>query len=125
MKQALALMSVLFLLTCTGCGGDSADKVADDTVSIMNEMATVMESVKDEASAKAANAKLRDLGERMKALKARQDKLALTPEQKIEMEKKYKDKLEPVLQKLLGEAMRISFDPKLKPAMDGLEDVMK
>lgn len=120
MKQMVLLASVLMLLVCSGCG-DSPDKVAEDGISVMDEMATVMESVKDEASAKKANAKLRALTDKMKDIKARQEKLSITTEQKIELQKKHEEKMGAVVERLMREGMRISVDPKLKSALDGLD----
>jgi hypothetical protein len=125
MKRVTILASILMLLACGGCGGDSPDKVANDSIGVMEEMATILEGVKDEASAKKANDKLRALGDKMKEIKARQDKLAMTAQQKAEMQKKHEDKMRPVLERVIKEGMRISFDPNLKPALDGLEASMQ
>src|SRR5687768_8537380 len=118
MKSIISFATILMLLVCTGCGGDSADKVANDTVSVMEQVVAVMEGVKDEASAKAANDKLKALGEKVKDIQARQEKLNLTPQQKAEIKKEHEVKMDAIMTKLIQEGMRISSDPKLRPAMD-------
>jgi hypothetical protein len=124
MTRALATMSVLMLLLCSGCGGDTPQKVADDSIDVMKEMTSILEGVKDEASAAKAHDKLQALGDKFKALRARQDKLQMSPEEKQKLEAEYRPKMEPVMQKLMSESMRVAMDPKLAPAIKGLDNVM-
>lgn len=125
MKRILSIATILMLIVCSGCGGDTPDKVANDTVTVMEDVVAVMEGVKDEASAKAAAGKFRALGDKIKEIQARQDKLGLTASQKAELKKKHEAKMDAVMTKLLNEGMRISSNPKLAPAMEGLEAAMK
>ena len=125
MKRTLAFVSVLMLLVCSGCGGDTPQKVADDSIDVMKEMTSILEGVKDEASAAKAHDKLQALGGKFKALKARQDKLQMSADDRKKLEIEYRPKMEPVMQKLMSESMRIAMDPKLAPAIKGLNDVMK
>lgn len=125
MKRLLAITSVLMLLVCSGCGGDTPQRVADDTIDVMKETTAILEGVKDEASANKAHDKLQAIGDRFKSIKERQDKLKISTDDKMKLEAEYRPKMEPVMQKLMAESMRIAMDPKLSPALKGLDNVMK
>jgi hypothetical protein len=125
MKRLLAMTSVLMLLVVSGCGGDTPQRVADDTIDVMKEATSILEGVKDEASASKAQDKLQALGDKFKALKTRQDNLKLSTEEKVKLEAEYRTKMEPVMQKLMAESMRIAMDPKLSPALKGMDQMMK
>jgi hypothetical protein len=91
----------------------------------MKEATSILEGVKDEASASKAQDKLQALGDKFKALKTRQDNLKLSTEEKVKLEAEYRTKMEPVMQKLMAESMRIAMDPKLSPALKGMDQMMK
>src|SRR5678815_1392251 len=57
MKRPFTITAVVMFLVCAGCG-DSHEKLAGESVSTMKEMVSVLDSIKDEASAKAAKPKL-------------------------------------------------------------------
>jgi len=65
MKAMLALTVVAALLLCCGCGGDSHESLAAEAVSTNKDLLATLETVKDEASAKAAKPKLKSLVEKM------------------------------------------------------------
>lgn len=77
MRTMTKMMLTLVMATAflTGCGGETAQDVAKDMVANMKEMGTILASVTDEASAKAAipkidavRAKMRDCAKRAKAV---------------------------------------------------------
>lgn len=116
MTFAAALVMAMLL---TGCGGDTHEKVTVDMGKITDELATVLEGVKDEASAKSALSKIEsiksrmeDLGKRMKALGPPKAEDALKLAGKgFEVMAKSADRLE-------KEAARIKADPKLSAILD-------
>ncbi len=77
MKRAGALLMVL-TLALIGCGGGDADSpqaVVNESVSVIDELGNILATIQDEASAKAANAKLEKLVPRVEKLKANMKKL--------------------------------------------------
>jgi hypothetical protein len=59
-----AALGLVFL--ATGCGGGGADGIMKDTISTMNEMAAILESIKDEKTADEATPKLDKQIEKLK-----------------------------------------------------------
>ena len=63
MKTLLALAAVaIFSLGLSSCGGDTQESLMEDSIDKMEELADVCEGIKDEASAKAAVAKIETIG---------------------------------------------------------------
>jgi hypothetical protein len=96
----------LGLALCAGCG-DSPDSLMKDTLSNMKEMSGVLQSVKDEASAKAAAPKLKAIGARMQDLAKRGKDMNLSPEQQTALMEKYKPQMEEAVKGMFPEMMRI------------------
>ena len=114
-------------LGLAGCGGgNSPDALNKEAISMMNEVAGVLESVKDKASGEAAIPKLQGLAKRGEDLKKRMDGLKLSKEDEKKIEEKYKKEgMEAGMRmfKAMGEAsMVMEKDPALKKAFD---DAMK
>lgn len=124
MTFAAALVMAMLL---TGCGGDSHEKVMGDMVGQMKEFAGTLETIKDEASAKAASDKLNKIAASMKDLKARADKLG-KPSADVEkaLKEKYEKDMTEVMGKFMGSAMRIGMNPELgKHVEKAMEEVGK
>jgi hypothetical protein len=85
----------------------------------MREMVGILKGVQDEASAKAANPKLKALRKELDELKVKSDKLGPASE---ETQKRVNDKHEKEAQELtsqmMAEMMRIGMDRKLAPHID-------
>lgn len=67
-QSAWLAVFALGVLTWTGCGGETREALAESMMKSMDEMADVLVSVKDEASAKAAVGKLEAISATMKSL---------------------------------------------------------
>lgn len=120
-RLTLTLALAGLLLSVPGCG-DSHDAVMQDTIEIMKDMTEVMESIEDEASAKAAAPKLAKLGERFREIEMRQEAVGKpTPEQEQALKEKYGDELESVMQEFMAETFRLMMNPALAKH---LEDAM-
>ena len=104
-KPLLAIAG-LGLMLCAGCG-DSPDSVMQDYLSCAKEMGTVMQSVKDEASAQAAAPKLKALGARMQDIEKRQKALNLSKEEETALQAKYKPQMEEIAKGLVPDMMRV------------------
>ena len=126
MRRAIVLTSVLVFLVCSSGCGDSHESLAKDGLSTTKEMVTVLEGVKDEASAKAAKPKLKSLAEQLNDYNARQAKLpAMTEAELKTLESKYGKEMEETQKKLMGQLMRIQFDPKLFAELNDIDLKMK
>lgn len=91
-KATLFGSGVLVMALVVGCGSGSAeDKVMKQQVDLINEMSSVLEGVKDEASAKAAQAKYAEL--KAKEVDLEKQTTNWSKEKKEEMLKKHKDEL--------------------------------
>jgi hypothetical protein len=115
MKWAAALM-LLIGLSLTGCK-DSQEAIAEDAIDAMKEMTAVLETVKDEASAKVAQPKLKKLGEQMQALQARSKKQPqLTAAEQQALKQKYEKPMQEAVLPFAKELMRVTLNPQLHAA---------
>jgi hypothetical protein len=109
-----------------GCGGDTHESLAASSVTTLKELVATFETVKDQATAKAAKPKLKTLMEQMNKINERQAKLEAPTEDEIKsMDKKYGKEMEELQHKFAGEMLRIAFDPKIRAELDDLEQSMK
>lgn len=127
MRSAALTCVAAMLLLVAGCG-DSPESVMDDTLATMNDMAAVLETVKDEATAKSAASKLEGLVEKMKSLKERADKMEKpSKEKEAELEKAYKEKMTAAgsrMMKAMMSAMQAPDAQKhLEPAMKKFQSI--
>jgi hypothetical protein len=104
--KPLLVIVGLVLMLCAGCG-DSPDSVMQDALSCAKEMGTVMQSVKDEASAQAAAPKLKAIGARMQDIEKRQKALKLSKEEETALQAKYKPQMEEIAKGLVPDMMRV------------------
>jgi hypothetical protein len=126
MIRALTLVIGLALtsLCCVGCGGggDTHESLAGEGKGVMKQMVAVLDTVKDEASAKAAQPQLKTLAEKMNDINARQTKLPAPTEADVKtMDEKHGKEMEELGHQFQAHAMRIAFDPKLSAAMHGID----
>jgi hypothetical protein len=87
-----------------------------DSLAKLNQVATILEGVKDEASATEAKPKLAAIAAQLKELKAKMDRL---PKPSADEEKRLREKYEPqwkeLMPKLSSEMARVMLNPKLGP----------
>jgi len=74
-KTTILASMLLFLGSLSGCGGDTHESLVGQALELMNEYNTIMDAVKDDASAAAAKPKLEALEKRAADLKKRADAL--------------------------------------------------
>jgi chemotaxis protein histidine kinase CheA len=123
------LTSVAFpaLLLLTACGGGvTQESLMEQGMKAMDQMATLMAGIKDEASAKAAAPQIEKLAAQMADLKAQSEKL---PKLSPEAEKKMAERGQAAAMKLMEAAGKMASDPKigavLGPVMEKLGKSMK
>jgi len=126
--KTMMCMLMLAVSLLTGCGGgDSAERVFADMSANMREMSTILESVTDEASAKAAvprieavRAKMRDCAKRARSVR-RPD---AATEQRLDaavqaMQREVMPTLAANQQRLMAQPALMAI---LAPALQGMEN---
>ena len=116
-------------LSLSGCGGDTHESVAKEMIAQMKAMTDALKSVKDKDSATAQASTFKSIGEKLKEIKARGDKLPkLSAEEEKALEDKLKGEMEPIMKDLMTEMFRVgSLGPEvqaeLKSAMESLQSL--
>ncbi len=108
MKRLLVVGSALLLLIgVSGCSSPQ-DKIMDDMVKAMNEMADVMEGLKpnDPQAAMAALGKFADIAKRVAENEKKLNDLKLSDADKKKLEEKYKPKLEAAKKRIEAAAQK-------------------
>ncbi len=121
MKHLLHLAHViaLCLLTCLlwGCGGDSDQEVMDDSMRQLKEMNAVLDTVKDEPSAKAAAEKIRGMQDEFRSLSKRMQEMGeakdMTEAEKAALAERYAGEYGTVLKDFHSNMTRIQQRPEL------------
>jgi hypothetical protein len=109
------LTAAVFLLA--GCG-DTRDNLMEQNLALMNEFGDVLASVKDEASAKAAEARIKSIGERLEALRKRSDALGkISADEEKALKGRWEAKAQASGERMFKEMGRIMTDPKLGPLL--------
>ena len=121
MKNLITLAVMAMLLVCSGCG-DSREAVAEDGMANMKELVATLDTVKDEASAKAAKPKLEKLVKQMNEIKERQTKLGDPTEAEMKsLMEKHGDEMEALQKKMVTVMMRIQFDPEIQKVLSDID----
>ena len=96
-------------------------------VDALNEMADIIEGIDDEETAQAASEKLKGVVERLKsrAEKWKEDPIALSPEEKDDLLKKYQPEMVKALMRLMvTAAAKSALVPETKQVMEDVERAM-
>ena len=105
-------LAVTFLLSA--CGGSKHEAAADESITLMEQIGTTLESVKDEAGAKAAATKLDSTVTRMAALKKEMKALGEPAGKEGDaMKAKYQVRMQAAMTKMTTQMGRVMADPKL------------
>jgi uncharacterized lipoprotein YehR (DUF1307 family) len=125
-KVTLAGFALGLVFAVSGCG-DSHESLTKDAIKLTNEMADVLESIKDKDSAEKAKPKLEKLAEKFKDLKKRMDKIGKPDKAKEEaLEKKYKSDAEAAGKRLvtaLGKAAAVPGGADAIKSLGSLKDL--
>jgi hypothetical protein len=109
-----AALALAFL--AAGCGGGGADAIMKESIAQLNEMATTLETIKDDKTADEAIAKLEKQGTKMQELKKKSEDLKLSKDDEKKLMDKYKDEMEKASKKL-QEAMKSAVSKAPTKAM--------
>jgi hypothetical protein len=111
-RPSILTLILAGLLGLAGCGGDSHEALATETVDVMQEFGDTLAKITDRASAEEHKAELEEHVADMNDLKARMDKMGdPSPEKGAELEKKFEKEMGPAMQKMMSEMMRIAQLP--------------
>src|SRR5262249_34209802 len=122
MKKALIWGTGLaFVLVAACSSSNSPDGIMKDTLAMMNDMTSVLASIKDEASAKAASQKLQDRGKKGEEIKKRGEALKIQKDQEESLKKKYEPQLKEATEKLMKETFRVATVPGAAEAMKAMQ----
>jgi hypothetical protein len=126
MKKTLVLAGALLLAwSFRGWAADKKEfaKLTEDLIETFKSATKVLTSIKDEATAKAAAPKLKEIGEKLRNLRKKaQDLGQPTKEQKEELKKEYKEKMEEAQKSLKKELQRVKKVPGGKEALKALDE---
>lgn len=121
LKKILAL-PVLVALLMAGCAPDDAESLVKQTVTVMDETARAMATIKDEGSARAAVPRLQALARRRKLIEEKITTVKTpSPADQVELQKKYAARLSEVTAQLMQEAVRVSAVPGGAAALDAMD----
>ena len=125
---ATALSLVIFTTLLTSCGGkDTHAKIMEDNLVLMEQVATLMEGVEDEESAKAAAKKLEALSSKFDEIAERNEAIG-KPDEETEkaLKKEYGDRVGAAIGKVTtGLRNPAAGEPSLQRALQGLGNITK
>ncbi len=122
-RHSLLLPALLLFAGCPG-GIDTPEEAIHESVSIMEDMADVLEGVKDKKTAEAAKGKLQSLKKRMDEVEKAMSGMK-TPEEPDEATiKKLAEPMMKAQERLGKEMMRIAMNPELAQVLEGAMDGM-
>jgi hypothetical protein len=115
------LASLPLLLLVTACGGPSHEAMAEKGIQQLEQIATLFEGIKDEASAKAAAPQLDKLFDQMAAMKAESEKMP-KPSAEVEkaLEEKFSARGQAAMTKMMQAMMKVGTDEKIGAVMKPL-----
>ena len=126
MRKLFIAPLVLALGSLVGCA-DSHESLAEETFDLFEEIAETLESVKDEASAKAAAKKIKGLSADLKEVSERVKKLdKLSGEEEEKLKEKLSDRGKEVIARLFAASMKIPEalrGGELEEAMNSIPDM--
>jgi hypothetical protein len=110
-------------LLFSACGGNKHEAAAEESIKLMEQIGTTLESVKDEASAKTAATKLEPTMTRMTALKKEMEALGKPADDADgAMQAKYEARMQAAMTKMMTQMGRVMGEPKwsaiLQPVME-------
>jgi hypothetical protein len=107
-------IGLLLLLPTGGCnivGQEEAEKLRQDEIDVLNELATTLGGITDEKSSKAANAKLKEIAAKIQQVAERNKNTKVTKSTLNAVNEKFKDKELEAAGKVVKEIFRLSAVP--------------
>jgi hypothetical protein len=105
---------LMFLVPTAGCnivGQEEAEKLRQDEIDVLNELATTLGGITDEKSSKAANAKLKEIAAKIQQVAERNKNTKVTKSTLNAVNEKFKDKELEAGGKVVKEIFRLSAVP--------------
>ncbi len=119
--------SILVVMVFPACGPSDDESLLIEQTTIIDELATALESCEDITSTRTASLKIRLLADRMRALRRRVHAQPETPPEAVErLHEKHKDAVESANERFKTQLDRVRKAPTLYPLVQpALEDFMK
>ncbi len=121
MKKLFVLVGILWLAGTapSGAADDTHENVIREAIKSWRDAAATLATIKDQKTAEAAKPKLKRLGEAMRALRKRQDKLAkATDAERAQLQKKFGTSMRAARTNYLKERARVEKIPGGKDALE-------
>ncbi len=90
-------LAAVLVFLAAGCSNSAATELMKDTITTMNEIASTLETIKDDKSADEAIPKLDTQVARLRELKRKREEMKLSPGDDRKLQEKYKPELEQTL----------------------------
>ena len=120
MRLPAALVLTLALI-CPGCGKSEAEQQFSDMTAKQKEVVSILNTVNDPESAKAANEKIKAVATDVQHILQRSKNIKTTDAQRKQLAEKYKPQLQQAGKDAQAELQRISKIPGASPElMEGL-----
>jgi hypothetical protein len=126
MFKRMCIPAIVALAMVIGGCGKSHESIRKDAMGKMKDMVDVLKTVKDDASAKAAATKLKEITADIKKLKEQDDALGkLSKEEEQKLDKQMEPEMKPIQDQMTAEMKRIAqLNPALMmPLMDAMKDM--
>lgn len=122
MKTTILTVACLFAWSGAARAQDTHEKIADEMIPVFTKLADTLATIKDKKTGDDAKPTIKDIAKKMLDLKERGDKLGEPKgDKKLELEKKYKDKITEATKKMTGEMIRIAT--QVEGGMDIVKDI--
>jgi hypothetical protein len=120
MSRSLTLsFALVTLLGLTACGGDSHEALADESVSLMQDLGNTLAKITDKASAEAHVGELKTIVSKMSEVQARLEAMGEpSGEAEAELAEKYESRMGAAMQAMGQQMMRISANPEIMQVVD-------
>lgn len=128
MKKFTSTLVLLVATILVGCGGDTPASISKDIMANFNTMADIFESVKDEASAKAALPKIEAVRKNMRDVASRAKNVKASPADEKALQESMGKEMMTVMGRLGAAKEKLDAKPELlkilEPALKGMENDM-
>ena len=126
MQRTLALLAACCLLTSSGCGADSHDKIATEMISLAKQMNEKLSTIKDKQSAEAAKPELEALATEFKQVQEREKLLAQpSAEEQQALMQKYGQEMIQTRTQLMLTMGALEANPEVGPVLEPVFDKMR
>ena len=118
---------LVLLLPSSGCnivGQEEAEKLRQDEIDVLNELATTLSGVTDAKSSKAANAKLKEIAAKIQQVAEKGKNTKVTKSTLNAVNEKFKDRELEAAGKVVNEVFRLSAVPGTDEELEIVQEAL-